>query len=113
MRLSALLALVSVFHAGCTVGEVGIRARGDGLSQGAIDDGDPAVVNVANCSAVLVAPRVLLTAAHCVDGADPAGLEAFFGNDRNGPGNRTPIIDARLHPGWDAVTLAHDAALLL
>src|SRR3954468_20025609 len=111
MRLTVLAALLSVLQASCTSTSVGERAAA--VSNGVLDVGDPAVVSVSNCSAVLVAPRVLLTAAHCVEGSDLAGLQAFFGNDRSGAGVHTPILDGRLHPDWDALTLANDAALLL
>ena len=52
------------------------------------------------CSAVLVAPDVILTAAHCLDGfADPE--TAHFGEDFANPARVVPIQSCQIHPSWD------------
>lgn len=69
-----------------------------------------------SCSAALIAPRTLLTAAHCVD-------PAVFGAQRlrilatNAPiadgGTFVAIDTVLLHPSWNAARLDNDLALLL
>ncbi len=82
---------------------------------GTPDAGDPAVVALepAQCTGTLVASRVVLTAAHCLWGRDPAQLTAVFGADVHGRGRRIAVIDGRLAPDWSPTTQENDLALLL
>ena len=41
----------------------------------------PFVAKVGGCTATLIAPDRVLTAAHCVDGVDPTGLSLVVGAD--------------------------------
>ncbi len=62
------------------------------------------------CSATLVAPRVLLTAAHCVpDGATP---DAVFGSTVAG-GKLLHILAVKRHPSFDETKLTDDVAMAL
>lgn len=73
------------------------------------------------CSAVLIAPRTLLTAAHCVDpakhGATSVSSKATHLADANQAqaADFVAVSEQRLHPLWDAAAAQspHDLAALL
>jgi hypothetical protein len=98
------------------------------ITGGAIDTGDAAVVAIVarpatcgeetppQCSGTLIAPRVVLTAAHCVDADAPAGvLEVVIGADvlAQPRPRHILVVDASVHPSYDAETKDYDLALLL
>lgn len=66
------------------------------------------------CSATLIAPRTLLTAAHCVDLAMTAPLMASNADDVAlfAAENSALVEEIRLHPDWSRRQLRHDLALL-
>lgn len=65
------------------------------------------------CTGTLVAPRVVVTAAHCVAELPVNGLEVFFGMDVAAPGARIAVIGGRAHPDFDPATHANDVAALI
>ena len=78
------------------------------------DDADLGVVALMQgmsvvCTATLVAPRVILTAAHCVQ--SETWPDAFFGAVPGQGGTRIALADVRRHPAFDPSTLANDIAL--
>lgn len=63
----------------------------------------------ASCTGALIAPRVVLTAAHCVDSFDSWEVLAPHAKDRP---VRTAASSARIHPRHRARHCEHDLALL-
>jgi trypsin len=78
------------------------------------------------CSASYIAPRMLLTAAHCIGaGTVPAASYVYFGDDQAPPADTSPGIPApgepsdlagvesfRVHPDYDASVNSPDVAVV-
>ena len=89
------------------------------IINGKVEDGFPAAVGVGAggftlCSASLITPRLLLTAAHC-SAALPVELvvafgEAYFGTEASSPDHTVGFVDARVHP--DYIPLSDNGANL-
>ena len=103
------------------------------LRKGQLDDADAAIVAVntldvdclragaPECTGTLIAPDVVLTAAHCVGEYPPESFGVLFGalsDPGRGPlgsgldGAFFRVIGVRVHPLFDPATFAHDLALL-
>ena len=54
-----------------------------------------------HCSAVLVSPTMVLTAAHCIRNFDENKLEFVLGSDSEHPVQRSPVYRADVHPQYD------------
>jgi secreted trypsin-like serine protease len=87
------------------------------ITAGSSDDADPAVaalvvLNQLVCTGVLVAPRVVLTAGHCIATLRIRGATAVFGRS---PDAGTPmrITYAEEHPAFDPSSLANDLGVVL
>ncbi|HTQ46402.1 MAG TPA: trypsin-like serine protease [Polyangiaceae bacterium] len=92
-------------------------STGEAITNGTTTTGDLGVAALMDgaalrCTATLIAPRVLLTAAHCLpDGELPT---AFFGAAPQGDaGASIAVVATRVHPAFDPSTLANDVAMAL
>jgi secreted trypsin-like serine protease len=83
MRLAICLSVTTTLFAGCVIGDDPAGENDEDILGGQIDNGDPAVgmlrtinsyglngapTSVGICTATVIAPRIMLTAAHCAGG---------------------------------------------
>jgi hypothetical protein len=116
-RLVALTACLAAWSA-CQPGEEFGRVEQPIIN--GVPDTDPAHMAVVAlrsnrgfCSGTLVGPRVVLTAGHCVQGADYTRFVVYFGN-RTREATQVKVSHVRLHPGFNGnASLVNDVALLI
>jgi hypothetical protein len=86
---------------------VGGTPGGPGAVVGLLADGE------LFCSATVIAPRVVMTAAHCLALVDPAAeITVFFGPDTAEPGETILVVDRLRHPDWSFDAQPNDIGLL-
>lgn len=118
MRLKAasLAVFALVAAPGCgDPSQEGLARTSGAVTFGAETPAHPEVValmqkGVPRCTGTLIAPHVVLTAAHCMDLVYD---HLAFGADPSAPDAKRVITTYRRHPAFDRTTLANDYALLL
>ena len=64
------------------------------------------------CSGTLIAPRVVLTAAHCLQKISPGVIYVYFGNDVHQGGQYVQAASIMPHPLYDADRFTYDVGLV-
>jgi hypothetical protein len=117
-----LLSLVALLVAGCAsrvevsaAPIVGGTADTHDEAVGALVTWAPTCAVAPNvvCTAVLVAPRVAVTAGHCIDDLRSAQAAVFFGADLAGTGTYVAVARAMAHPSFDPDTRNYDVGVLV
>ena len=97
-----------------------VGSEQDAIVNGQPDDGHPAVVGLVAqgqiyCSATLITPTVVLTAAHCLPPNIPTAftnIQVFFGSSAVNGGQLRQVADGWTNPAWNDQAIYEDIGML-
>jgi secreted trypsin-like serine protease len=112
-RITLMISAIVMLAPACASPEVDEIPRP--ITAGIEDSSDEAAVALLDgarvfCSGVLVGPRSVLTAAHCLADARPSAV--FVGSRPSQGGIAVSVVGAVAHPDYDNDTLANDLAMV-
>lgn len=64
------------------------------------------------CTGTVIAPRTVITAAHCVEQMSPSEMTFGLGPNENQVQAELKVVSAVQHPQWDSQQLANDVAIV-
>jgi secreted trypsin-like serine protease len=104
----------------CASCAVPLASNEQAITGGVADTGDPAVVEMRyagdqQCTASIVAPRVALTAGHCVTDVRPGDAVTLFTgpDDARAGGDTLAVAEMHAHPRFDPAVNRYDIAVLI
>jgi secreted trypsin-like serine protease len=121
-RVSHAILALTLCACGSPSGDAGepLGRVAQAVTNGNDDDGDSEVVvlvqgegddEVATCSGTLIAPLLVVTAAHCFEPSAPTGVH--FGSTPGDGGPTVAVAEVAAHPSFDAVTYANDIGVVV
>jgi V8-like Glu-specific endopeptidase len=126
-RAAAWMGVASVVAAmGCAPGDVGVdeeeqteqsEERRDSIVGGQTTSAFPAVgaltrFGATHCTGTVVAPRKVVTAAHCLAGVSASQLKFVLGASVSAPTHTLGVASIKAHPSYNASTLANDIGVV-
>jgi secreted trypsin-like serine protease len=117
IALASLALLVACGTDSVTVDNPGTAQGSDRIVGGSSYSGLPAVgaLTVGGemyCSATLIGPRKVLTAAHCLEGVAASEMRFVIGADVASPEYTLGVLSLKIHPSYDSTNITNDVGIV-